>query len=395
MTAWMGAAALVVTAAAAGVLSACAAPPSNDKASPPERLVEAPRVERRAFGKTSDGTPVDLFTLTNAKGMVVRITNYGGIITEIHVPDREGRLADVALGFDKLEGYLGNHPYFGAIVGRYANRIAKGRFSLDGESYRLATNDGQNHLHGGVKGFDKKVWKAKPAFNPDQASLELSLESPDGEEGYPGNLSVVVLYTLNNDNELRIDYTATTDKPTPVNLTSHSYFNLAGEGSGDVLGHEVVLEADSYTPVDTTLIPTGEILPVSGTVFDFTRPQTIGSRIAQVPGAPPGGYDHNFVLRNGGTTMRTAARVVEPDSGRVLEVSTIEPGLQFYTGNFLDGTIVGKSGKAYEKHAGFCLETQHFPDSPNHPNFPSTILRPGETYRTTTIYRFSTDNGTE
>ncbi|MFB3852922.1 MAG: aldose epimerase family protein [Vicinamibacterales bacterium] len=380
----------MVSAMFAALVAGCSQPSAPPGPAEPPPAAQKPAVERRDFGKTKEGVPVDLYTLTNSKGMVVRITNYGGIVTELHVPDRGGRLGDVVLGFDNLEQYLAGHPYFGAIIGRVGNRIAKGRFTLDGKQYQLATNDGPNHLHGGVKGFDKVVWKAEPASTPDSSSLRLSYVSPDGEEGYPGTLSVVVVYSLNNANELRVDYTAETDKPTPVNLTHHSYFNLAGEGTGDITGHELMLEADAYTPVDDTLIPTGEIKPVSGTVFDFTTPQPIGSRIAQVPGRPPGGYDHNFVVRTGGTTMKTVARVYEPKTGRVLEIDTVEPGIQFYSGNFLDGTLKGKSGVAYTKHAGFCLETQHFPDSVNRPNFPSTILRPGQIYRTTTVMRFST-----
>jgi aldose 1-epimerase len=350
------------------------------------------RVEKSLFGKTPDGTSIELYTLTNAKGMVVKIMTYGAIVTEMHTPDRTGRMADVVLGFNRLGPYLGTHPYFGAIVGRVANRIAKGQFTLNGKLYKLATNNGPNHLHGGLKGFDKVVWKAEPLAAGGGAAVRFSYVSPDGEEGYPGTLSVAVTYTLARDhNELRIDYGATTDKATPVNLSSHSYFNLAGEGSGDILGHEVMLAANGFTPVDDALIPTGRIEPVAGTVMDFTTPHAIGERIAKVPGAPPGGYDHNYVLTSGGGTLALAARVKEPKSGRVMEVLTTEPGIQFYTGNFLDGTLTGKAGVAYRKHAGFCLETQHFPDSVNHPDFPSTILEPGRAYQTTTVLRFSTE----
>jgi len=347
------------------------------------------RVEKAAYGKMKDGTAIDLYTLKNAKGMVTRIITYGGIVTELHTADRAGKVADVVLGFKTLEPYLGDHPYFGAIIGRVGNRIAKGRFTLHGKAYALATNNGANHLHGGLKGFDKVVWKAEAVKAADGAALKLTYLSRDGEEGYPGNLSVTVVYTLTNQNELRIDYAATTDKATPVNLTNHSYFNLAGEGTGDILGHELMLAADRFTPVESTLIPTGELKAVAGTPMDFTKAMTIGSRIDKVPLAPPGGYDHNYVLTGGGGSLALAARVREPRSGRVMEVHTTEPGVQLYTGNFLDGSLKGKRGTAYAKHSGFCLETQHFPDSVNHPNFPSTILEPGRTYRTTTEYRFS------
>jgi aldose 1-epimerase len=355
----------------------------------PETKATEARVEKSDFGRTKDGAAIELYTLTNRKGMVVKIMTYGAIVTEMHVPDRAGKMADVVLGFDRLDPYLGAHPYFGAIVGRVANRIARGRFTLNGKEYKLAANNGPNHLHGGLKGFDKVVWKAEPVAATDGTAVKFTHVSPDGEEGYPGTLSVAVIYTLSNQNELKIDYSATTDKATPVNLSSHIYFNLAGEGSGDVLGHELMVAADAFTPVDDTLIPTGKIEPVAGTVMDFKAPHTIGERIARVPGAPPGGYDHNYVLRRGGGTLALAARAKEPKSGRVMEIFTTEPGIQFYSGNFLDGTLTGKSGVVYQKHYGFCLETQHFPDSVNHANFPSTILEPGRTYQTTTVYRFS------
>jgi aldose 1-epimerase len=353
-----------------------------------------PTIEKTDFGKLPDGTAIDLYTLVNAKGMTAKIITYGGILTELHVPDRNGKLGDVVLGFDSPEGYLAGHPYFGAIVGRVANRIAKGKFTLDGKTYALATNNGPNSLHGGNKGFDKVVWKAKPHHINGGVGLQLDYVSPDGEEGYPGDLKAQVTYTLTNDNELTIAYHATTDKPTIVNLSNHSYFNLAGLASGDILNHEVMLTADKYTPVDDTLIPTGEIRSVRGTPLDFTSPKTIGSHIGELP-ASIGGYDHNLVLPSPvgrGARFRSVplvARIREPKTGRVMEMFTTEPGVQFYTGNFLDGKIKGKGGVAYQKHQAFCLEAQHFPDSINHPNFPSVVLRPGETYEQTTSYEFS------
>jgi aldose 1-epimerase len=345
-------------------------------------------VQKIPFGKTSDGTAVDLYVLTNGHGVTAKVMTYGAILTELHVPDRDGKLEDVALGFNNLEGYLAGHPYFGATVGRVANRIARGRFTLDGKEYRLAVNNGPNALHGGRKGFDKVVWQAEAVEGSGAPAVRLRYRSPDGEEGYPGNLDVVVTYSLTDDDAVRIDYEARTDKPTPVNLTNHSYFNLAGPRAADILGHELMLAADHYTPANDTLIPTGEIKPVRGTPLDFTTPTTIGARIDQLKGDPVG-YDHNFVLRGGGKSPALAARVHEPKTGRVLEMSTTEPGVQFYTGNFLDGTLKGKGGTVYRKHAGFCLEAQHFPDSVNHPEFPSTILRPGQTYTQTTVYKFS------
>jgi len=344
-------------------------------------------VKKEAFGRLADGTAVDIYTLTNKAGIEARITTYGAILVSLKLPDRNGAFADVNLGFDGLEGYLGTHPYFGAIIGRYGNRIAKARFTLDGVAYALPPNNNGNTLHGGIRGFDKVVWAAEPVRSADGAGVKLVYLSKDGEEGFPGNLSVTVVYTLTDANELRIDYEAVTDRKTPVNLTNHAYWNLKGEGRGDVLGHVLRLEADGITAVDSAanLIPTGEIAPVAGTPFEFTSPHAIGERIAKVEG----GYDHNFVLRSGGGTLALAARVEEPESGRVLEIWTDQPGIQLYTGNFLDGTVVGKGGKAYGKHFAFCLETQHFPDSPNHPNFPSTILEPGQTYRTTTVHKFN------
>lgn len=342
---------------------------------------------RRPFGKIA-GKTVELFTLKNSKGMEAAITNYGGIVVSLKTPDKAGKMADIVLGFDSLEGYTKEHPYFGAIIGRYGNRIAKGRFRLNGVEYKLATNNGPNALHGGLKGFDKVVWDVVAA---DERSVELRYVSKDGEEGYPGTLTATVKYTLTDANELRIDYTATTDKDTVVNLTNHSYFNLAGEGQGDILGHLVEIHADRFTPVDAGLIPTGELKPVAGTPFDFRQPHAIGERIqAKDEQIERGkGYDHNFVLNGEMGRLRPAARVVEPKSGRVMEVLTTEPGIQFYTGNFLDGSVKGKGGKAYQFRYGFCLETQHFPDSPNQPTFPTTVLKPGETYKSTTVYKFS------
>lgn len=340
-------------------------------------------VTTSSFGKLPDGTAVELFTLTNAHGLVAKVTNYGAIITEMHVPDRHGKLGDIVLGYDNLAQYLQKHPYFGATVGRVANRIAGAQFTLDGQAYKLAANNGKNHLHGGLKGFDKVVWKAEPQAG---AAVKFTYTSPDGEEGYPGKLDVTVLMTLTEADELRLDYTAATDKPTPVNLTNHSYFNLAG--TGDVLGYELMLAADAFTPANAELIPTGEIQPVKGTPMDFTSPQPIGARFSQLK-SDPVGYDNNFVLRSGGKALALAARVADPRSGRVLEVHTTEPAVQLYTSNFLNGSLTGKGGVVYRQHSAFCLETQHFPDSVNHPNFPSVILRPGQTYRQTTVHRFA------
>jgi aldose 1-epimerase len=344
-------------------------------------------VGKELFGKTADGTAVDRYVITNANGMMAKVITYGAILTELLYIDKNGHGVDVVLGFDNLESYLAHHPHFGATTGRVANRIAKGKFTLDGKEYTLAVNNGPNALHGGLKGFDKVVWKAEPKKTPEAAGVQLTYVSKDGEEGYPGNLTTVVTYTLNNQNELRMDYKATTDKPTPVNLTNHSYFNLAGAESGDILGHELTLEADEYTPADDTLIPTGEIRSVKGTPLDFTQAATIGSRIAQITDKT-GGYDHNFVLRCKGKKLALAARVFEPKSGHVMEMYTTEPGVQLYTANGLNGQLKGKGGVAYNKYQAFCLEAQHFPDAVNHPEFPSIILRPGETYTQTTVYKF-------
>lgn len=341
-------------------------------------------IQRQSFGQIPGGLEVELYTLTNGDGLRARLMTYGATLVSLEVPDRDGKIGDIVLGHDSLEGYLKASPYFGCIVGRYGNRIAKGRFSLNGTKYILATNDGENHLHGGIKGFDKVIWKAEPVQEENAVGVKFTYLSPDGEEGYPGNLSCTVIYRLTNDDELSIRYEAETDKPTPVNLTHHSYFNLAGQGSGDILGHDLTLFADSYTPVDGGLIPTGEILSVLDSPMDFTSPKAIGAEIDKVEG----GYDHNFVLNRGGRDLALAARLHDPKSGRTMEIYTTEPGIQFYSGNFLDGTITGKGGKVYQKHYGLCLETQHFPDSPNKPNFPSTILKPGEKYISLTIHKF-------
>jgi aldose 1-epimerase len=329
------------------------------------------------------------FVMTNKNGMKMKVITYGGIITELWVPDKDGKLGDVVLGHDTLKSYLAGHPYFGAITGRVANRIAKGKFTLDGKDYALAVNNGPNSLHGGKVGFDKVIWKAKSDVSKNgEPRVSLNYVSKDGEEGYPGALDVTVTYTLTNKNELRITYLAATDKATPVNLTNHSYFNLAGHDQGDILSHELEIFADNYTPTDDTLIPTGKIEPVKGTPFDFTKPTAMGKHIGELKG-DPNGYDLNYVLRDG-KGLKLAARVHEPKSGRVMEVRTTEPGVQFYTGNFLDGKDKGKGGAVYKKHAAFCLETQHFPDSVNQRNFPSVILKPGETYSQTTVYSFAT-----
>ncbi len=341
-------------------------------------------VQQSNFGVTPDGVKVQLFTLINANGLISKIADYGTIITELHVPDRQGRTADVVLGFDDLDQYLKGHPYFGCTVGRVANRIARGQFTLEGRTYKLPVNNGPNSLHGGLKGFDKVVWNAEPQAG---ACVKFSYTSADGEEGYPGELDVTVVVSLTDQDELRIDYRAVTNKATPVNLTNHSYFNLAG--AGDVLGHELMVSADEYTPTDADLIPTGQVSAVRDTPLDFTSPKPIGSRIAQLA---EGGYDHNFVIRGGGKSLTLAARVYEPRSGRIMEVRTTEPAVQFYTGNFLDGSLTGKAGVVYRKQTGFCLETQHYPDSVNHPNFPSIILRPGQMFNSTTVYQFSTGN---
>jgi aldose 1-epimerase len=363
--------------------------PTEPQAQPEAKETRIMSANEEPFGQTADGREVTLYTLTNTNGLRVRITNYGAILVSLEVPDRDGKLADITLGFDALDGYLAVHPYFGATVGRYANRIGKARFELDGVEYELAANDGENHLHGGIKGFDKVVWRPENLWaNDNEALVKMSYISEDDEEGYPGNLACAVTYTLTKDDELKINYEAETDKTTVVNLTNHSYFNLAGQGSGDILGHELTLNADKYTPVDEGLIPTGEIRSVKDSPMDFTLPMSIGSRIKQVGD----GYDHNYVLNSGPdlSGLALAARAYEPTSGRVMEIFTTEPGVQLYTGNFLDGSLTGKAGKVYKKHYAFCLETQHFPDSPNKPEFPSVVLQPGQKYTSVTVHKFST-----
>ncbi len=349
----------------------------------------APGVTQKPFGSV-DGQDVQLYTLRNASGAEATITNYGGIVVTLLVPDRSGQLVDVVLGYDQLEGYLKSTPYFGALIGRYGNRIAQGKFTLAGKTYTLATNNGANALHGGLKGFDKVVWQGRPVASKLGAALELRYRSKDGEEGYPGNLDVKVVYTLTNDNALRIDFTAHTDKTTVVNLTQHSYFNLGG--SGDILDHLVTINADRFTPVDGGLIPTGELRPVTGTPFDFRQSTAIGARLNAADGQlkAGGGYDHNWVVNQpkaGALTLQ--ARIASPRTGIVLEVSSDQPGVQFYSGNFLDGTITGKHGRVYAHRHGFCFEPQHYPDSPNQPAFPTTVLQPGQTYTSTIIYQLS------
>jgi len=347
-------------------------------------------VQQKPFG-TRDGRPVNLFTLTNANGVEVDAMNYGGIIVSIRVPDRKGEFADIVLGHENLDGYVPNPPYIGAIVGRYANRIANGTFTLDGKTYTLPKNDGPNTLHGGIdKTFNKVVWEGEALKG--KTGVAFTYLSKDGDDGFPGNVKLRVTYTLTDQNELVIDYEATADRATPINLSQHSYFNLSGEGNGDILNHELTLNADRFTPVDKNLIPTGELRPVKGTPLDFTTSTRVGARIDdgydQMVLAH--GYDHNWVINRKGDGLTLAARVYEPSTGRVMEVSTTQPGVQFYTGNFLDGTVTGKHGHVYKRRYGLCLETQHFPDSPNHPDFPSTILRPGETFKSETVFKFST-----
>jgi aldose 1-epimerase len=342
-------------------------------------------VTKQPFGQTPDGTPVEIYTLKD--GLIeARIMTYGGIVVSLKTPDRKGNLEDIVLGYDSMDGYIANSPFFGALIGRYGNRIAKGAFTLDGKTYSLPQNDGENTLHGGTRGFDKVVWKAKAIDD----GVELTYVSPDGDQGFPGALTATVRYTLDG-HDLKIEYSATTDKDTVVNLTNHSYFNLGGQGKGDILGHMLTIHASRFTPVNATLIPTGELRPVEGTPFDFRKATAIGQRINNKDEqlANGKGYDHNWVLDNSGGKLSEAAEVHDPSTGRVLKVITTEPGVQFYTGNFLDGTIQGKEGRTYGRRSALCLETQHFPDSPNHPTFPSTELKPGQKYHTVTIFRFS------
>ena len=371
------------------LLSGCAVVFQNCQQTPPP---PKSGIEKTFFGNLPDGTTADLYTLRNAQGMTVRITNFGGIITSWTAPDKNGKYEDVVLGCDSLAGYLRGTPFFGALIGRYGNRIAKGKFTLDSTVYTLATNNIGNHLHGGIKGFDKVLWTAT-AMEGEEPALKLNYLSKDGEEGYPGNLSVEVVYTLQKDNALRIQYVATTDKPTVVNLTNHSYFNLASAGKSDILSHELMLNTPMFLPVDSTLIPTGELKPVKGTVFDFTQPTKIGARIDDASDLQIKyglGYDHCWVTAKSATNvLELIATLYDPASGRYMEVLTTEPAVQFYSGNFLDGKVTGKGGTSYQHRSGLCLETQHYPDSPNKPAFPSTVLRPGETYKTTTLYRFA------
>jgi aldose 1-epimerase len=347
------------------------------------------RIEKHPFGKLADGTLVDLYTLTNKNGLQAQITNYGGALVALKTPDRRSQLGDIVLGYDEPTGYVQGSSFIGALIGRYANRIARGKFSLAGVEYQLAQNNGVNHLHGGPRGFYRVVWQARELRRADGVALQLSYFSKDGEEGYPGNLSVTVTYILTDANELRIEYAATTDKETIVNLTSHSYFNLRGAGSGNILQHVLRINADRFTPVDETLIPTGELKEVNGTPFDFTRPTAIGSRINQDDEQLRlgKGYDHNFVLNKRGKELSLAAELYEPVSGRAMQMWTTEPGVQFYSGNFLDN-VRGKEGKIYHQRDGFCLEAQHFPDSPNRPSFPSSVLKPNERYTQKTVYKF-------
>ena len=376
---------LIALSAGAFVILSAAVPAAEYQ--PKRSMTEL--IKKTDYGKTADGTTIELYELRNRHGMIAKVMTYGATLTDIQVPDRHGKVESVTLGFADLASYLKGHPFFGSVAGRYANRIAKGKFSLNGKTYTLAVNNGPNHLHGGLKGFDKRIWKAVPIETRAGPAVKLTYTSADGEEGYPGNLSVTVIYTLTDRNELIIDYEATTDQDTVLNLTNHAYFNLGGPTAGDILDHELTILADQFTAVDDTSIPTGEIKAVKGTVWDFTKPTPIGARIQQV-GGQPGGYDHNYVLRKTKTgKLELAVRAYEPKSGRVMEISTTEPGVQFYTGNYLDGSLTGLGGKVYKSRHGFCLETQHFPDSPNQPKFPSAVLKAGQTYRSTTLHKFS------
>jgi aldose 1-epimerase len=353
---------------------------SSDKRSEPKM-----GIVKSSFGKTKDGQEIDLYTCTNANGLVMKMTNYGAIMVSMETPDREGEFKNITLGFSNLDGYLERHPYFGSTVGRFCNRIALGRFSLNDQAYTLATNNDPNHLHGGIVGFDKVVWTAEKLESDSAVGVKFHYVSKDSEEGYPGNLDVTTVYELSNENEVKIEFTATTDKATPVNLTNHNYWNLAGAGSGSILDHELMVAADKYLPTNETLIPTGELADVSGTPLDFTSSKKIGERIKQITS---GGYDHCYALRSQDGTLTLAARVLDPSSGRVMEIRTTQPGIQLYSGNHLDGQ---PAGGGYDKHHGFCLETQHYPDSPNQPSFPTTILKPGETFHQTTVHKFLTE----
>lgn len=355
---------------------------------PAEETAGSPaKITKTSFGKTAEGVDVDLYTCTNANGLVMKVTNYGAIVVALETPDRDGQLMNITLGFDDLEGYLPRHPYFGATVGRYCNRIAKGKFTLEGKEYTLATNNDPNHLHGGDVGFDKVVWTARQLETAEAVGVEFSYHSPDGEEGYPGNLDAKVVYSLTNKNQMIVDFSATTDQPTPVNLTNHNYWNLAGAGSGSIRDHELMIAADQFLAVDATLIPTGEFTDVKGTPLDFTAAKKIGADLDKIE-SDPVGYDHCYVLRDSAEGLKMAARVVDSGSGRVMEIQTTQPAIQFYSGNFLAG---GDTEGGYQQYHGFCLETQHYPDSPNRADFPTTILQPGETYRQTTVHTFSAE----
>jgi len=376
-----GALAVAIAALAA---AGCSNESSTPMPQPTSRLTSQP------FGTSPDGQPIDIFKLSNLKGVEIRVMTYGGIIVSLKTPDKSGQAGDIVLGHDDAAAYFTNSNFFGAIIGRYGNRIAKGKFTLDGHEYTLATNNGANHLHGGKKGWDQAVWHAEPFQDARGVGVVFTHTSPDGDEGYPGTVKATVTYTLTDANELKVDYQATTDKPTVINLTQHSYFNLSAGKTPDILGHQLMIAADKYTPVDDGLIPTGELATVEGTPFDFRLPTAIGARIGEKNVQPDRGkgYDHNFVLNRTGNGLSVAARVVDPASGRTMEISTTEPGIQFYSGNFLDGTQTNKGGGKIGHRAGFCLETQHYPDSPNHANFPSTVLQPGQEYKTTTVFKF-------
>ena len=366
--------------------TACKPQESNNRVTTSTQEAEM-KITKEGFGSTADGQEVHQFVCTNKNGLVVKLSDYGAHVTAVEVPDRDGNLENITLGFDSVDGYLNRHPYFGSTVGRFCNRIAGGKFTLGDQEYTLATNNDPNHLHGGENGFDRQIWQAEEIATDNEVGVRFTRVSPAGEEGYPGELTVSATYTLNNDNELKMVFGATTDAPTPVNLTNHCYWNLAGADSGKMLDQELTLEADQYLAIDDTMIPTGELTNVAGTPLDFTQAATIGSRIEQMTG-DPGGYDHCYALRSQDGTLQLAARVKDPASGRVMEILTTQPGIQFYSGNFLDGT---EAGGGHNKHDAFCLETQHYPDSPNQASFPNTILKPGETFEQTTVHRFTTE----